>query len=160
MAKIFETSQDIVDLAYDKFNETGLIHMGINLKIMSVTSSKDVLKVSRANATTEFLTKSEDIVTLYVYEDVFDRLTDEQKSILMEGALSNVSYDSEKEKLNVSTDKVWELITMRRKYPNYPDIVEACYLIVEQIKEEEKARKEEEKARKAEEKAMRRRNNM
>ena len=158
MAKIFETSQDIVDLAYDKFNETGLIHMGINLKIMSVTSSKDVLKVSRANATTEFLTKSEDIVTLYVYEDVFDRLTDEYKVILMEGALSNISYDSEKEKLNVNGDKVQEILAMRRKYPNYLDIIEACYLIIEQLKEEEKARKEEEKERKAEERAMRKRN--
>ena len=94
MAKIFQTSDDIVDLADEIFSMTGLPQLGINLKVMSLTKSKDVLKVSKANATTEFLTKNSDMVTLYVYEEAFDRLNDEQKRKLMEGVLSNVSYDT------------------------------------------------------------------
>ena len=58
MAKIFETSADISELAHKKFEETGLQQMGVTLKVMSLTKAKDVLKVSRANATTEFLTKT------------------------------------------------------------------------------------------------------
>ena len=154
MAKIFETSEDIVDLAYSKFNDTELNHMGINLRVMSVTKSKDVLKVARANATTEFLTKKSDIVTLFVYEELFDRLTDEQKEKLMEGALSNISYDAEKEKLNVNSDKVVEIINMRRKYLEYVDIVEQVYIIAEQLAEEEKRRKEEEREAKKEKRRM------
>ena len=38
---------------------------------------------------------------------------------------------------------------MRRKYPNYLDMVEAGMLAIEQIADEERQRKEEEKARKA-----------
>ena len=38
---------------------------------------------------------------------------------------------------------------MRRKYENYVDIIEASYLVIAQIEDEEKQRKEEEKARKA-----------
>lgn len=143
MAKIFETSADIVELAQDKFEETGLAQMGINLKVLSTTKSKTVLKASRANATTQHLTGKD--VILVVYEEAFDRLTDEFKSKLMEGAISNISYDSEKDRLNVDGDFAKELFRMRRKYENYVDIAETSYLVVEEIEEEEKRRKEEER---------------
>ena len=157
--KIYETSADIAELCQAKWEETSLPQMGMNLKVMSVTKSKDVLKVGRANATTEFLTKNSDIITLYVYEDAFDRLSDEFKEKLMEGVLSNVSYDTEKDKLLVDNSRYGELIRMRRKYPSYVDIIETATMVIEQIAEEEKQRKEEEKLRKAEERAAKKRNN-
>lgn len=156
MAKIFETSQDIAELAQDKFEETGLPQMGINLKVLSTTKSKNVLKVSRANATTHFLTDKD--VILVVYEEAFDRLSDEFKNKLMEGAISNISYDTEKDKLNVENDIAKEMFRMRRQHENYVDVVETSYLVVEQIEDEEKRRKEEEKLRKAEERAAKKRN--
>ncbi len=156
MAKIFETSQDIAELAQDKFEETGLPQMGINLKVLSITKSKNVLKVSRANATTHFLTDKD--VILIVYEEAFDRLSDEFKNKLMEGAISNISYDTEKDKLNVENDIAKEMFRMRRQHDNYVDVVETSYLVVEQIEDEEKRRKEEEKLRKAEERAAKKRN--
>ena len=148
MAKLFESASDIVELAEEKFEETGLPQMGINLKVISITKAKDVLKVARANATTEFLTKNSDVITLFVYEDAFDRLDDDMKNMLMEGALSNVSYDTEKDKLNVDSSRYGEFIRMRRKFPNYGDIVETSVMVIEQIIEEEKQRKEEERAAK------------
>ena len=156
MAKIFETSQDIAELAQDKFEETGLPQMGINLKVLSITKSKNVLKVSRANATTHFLTDKD--VILIVYEEAFDRLSDEFKNKLMEGAISNIGYDTEKDKLNVENDIAKEIFRMRRKHENYVDVVETSYLVVEQIEDEEKRRKEEERLRKAEERAAKKRN--
>ena len=156
MAKIFETSQDIAELAQEKFEETGLPQMGINLKVLSITKAKNVLKVSRANATTHFLTDKD--VILIVYEEAFDRLSDEFKNKLMEGAISNISYDTEKDKLNVENDIAKEMFRMRRQHENYVDVVETSYLVVEQIEDEEKRRKEEEKLRKAEERAAKKRN--
>lgn len=155
MAKIFQTSDDIVELAEDVFDSTGLPQVGINLKVMSVTKSKDVLKVTKANATTEFLTNNKDMVTLYVYEEAFDRLTDEQKNKLMEGVLSNISYDSEKDKLNIDNSRYGEAIRMRRKYNNYVDIIETSIMVIEEIQEEEAQKKEEERERKAAERAAR-----
>lgn len=148
--KIFETSADIVDLAQEKFENTGLAQMGIDLKVLSVTKAKSILKVQRANATTHFLTKKD--VVLTVYEEAFDRLSDEHKHILMEGAISNISYDTEKDKLNVDNDFSREIFRMRRKYQNYVDIAEQSYIVIEQIEDEEKQRKEEERLAKKEKK--------
>jgi hypothetical protein len=157
MAKIFETSQDIAELAQDKFEETGLPQMGINLKVLSITKAKNVLKVSRASATTHFLTNKD--VILLIYEEAFDRLSDEFKSKLMEGAISNITYDSEKDKINVESDIAKEIFRLRKKYDNYVDAVETSYIVMQQIEDEEKQRKEEEKMRKAAEKAAKKNQN-
>lgn len=148
--KIFETAADIVELAHDKFEDTGLAQMGIDLKVLSVTKAKQVLKVQRANATTHFLTKKDVVIT--VYEEAFDRLSDEHKNLLMEGAISNISYDTMKDKLNVDIDFSKEIFRMRRKYPNYVDVAEESYIVIEQIEDEEKRKKEEERLAKKEKK--------
>ena len=147
MAKFFETSQDSAELVQSKWEETGLAQMGIELKLISVTKAKNVLKASKAGATINYLTKKD--AFLIIYEEAFDRLSDEYKEKIIEGALSNISYDTDKDKLNVETDIAKELFRMRRKYENYIDIMEASYLVINQIEEEEKERKEAEKAQKA-----------
>lgn len=156
MAKLFETSASIAELAQSKFEDTGLAQMGINLKVMSVTKAKNVLKATKAGATIQYLTNKD--AFLIIYEEAFDRLSEEMKDRLMEGCISNISYDTEKDKLNVEGDIAKELFRMRRKYENYVDIMEASYAVIEQIEDEEKRRKEEEKLKKAEEKAAKRRN--
>jgi hypothetical protein len=148
--KLFETSGDIVELANGIFEETGLPQLGVELKIISTTKAKSILKVQRANATTHFLTKKD--VVLIVYEEAFDRLTDEHKTLLLTGALSNVAYDTEKDKLLVEMDFAKEIFRMRRKYPNYVDVAEESYIIIEQIEDEERRRKEEERLAKKEKK--------
>ena len=145
--KIYETSADIAELCQAKWEETGLAQMGIELKLLSVTKAKNVLKASKAGATINYLTKKD--AFLIIYEEAFDRLSDEYKERILEGALSNISYDTDKDKLNVETDIAKELFRMRRKYENYVDIMETSYLVINQIEEEEKERKEAEKAQKA-----------
>lgn len=145
--KIYETSADIAELCQAKWEETGLAQMGIELKLLSVTKAKNVLKASKAGATINYLTKKD--AFLIIYEEAFDRLSDEYKERILEGALSNISYDTDKDKLNVETDIAKEFFRMRRKYENYVDIMEASYLVINQIEEEEKERKEAEKAKKA-----------
>ena len=148
--KLFETSKDIAELAWDKFQDTSLGPLGIDLKVISTTKAKSILKVQRANATTHFLTKKD--VVLTVYEEAFDRLSDEHKHLLLEGAISNISYDTEKDRLNVENDFAKEIFRMRQKYPNYVDVAEESYIIIQQIEDEEKQRKEEERLAKKEKK--------
>lgn len=147
MSKIFETNSEIIELAKEEWSETGLEHLGINLKLISVPKAKFVLKVNRANATTNFLTKNDLIIT--VYEEAFERLPEGHKRILMEGCMSNISYNSERDKIIVDTEFSHELFRMRHKYDNYVDIAEEAEIIINQIEEEEKERKEAEKAQKA-----------
>ena len=150
MAKLFETSKDIADLAQEKWENTGLAQMGIELKVISTPKAKSILKVQRANATTNYLTKKD--VILIVFEEAFDRLTEEHKNLLMEGAISNISYDTDKDKLNVDSDFAREIFRMRRKYQNYVDVAEESYIVIETIEEEEKQRKEAERLSKKEKK--------
>lgn len=150
MAKLFETSKDIADLAQEKWENTGLAQMGIELKVISTPKAKSILKVQRANATTNYLTKKD--VILIVFEEAFDRLTEEHKNLLMEGAISNISYDTDKDKLNVESDFAREIFRMRRKYQNYVDVAEESYIVIETIEEEEKQRKEAERLAKREKK--------
>ena len=147
MRKIFEPCNDTIELAESLFEDTCLSQVGINIKVLATTKAKNVVKVSKANPTMQYLT-SKDIIVV-VYEEAFDRLTDEYKKELMEGALSNVSYDSEKDKLNVEGDIAKEIFAMRQKYPDYVDVMEASYLVIQQIEEDEKEKKEMEKAAKA-----------
>lgn len=151
MAKFFETSQDVAELVQSKWEDTGLAQMGIELKLLSVTKAKNILKASKAGATVNYLTRKD--AFLVIYEEAFDRLSDEFKEKLIEGCLSNISYDTEHDKLNVETDIAKEMFRMRRKYENYVDIMEVSYLTIEQIEDEERRRKEEEKLNKAEARA-------
>lgn len=146
MDKIFETSQDILELAQAKFEDAGLVHT-VGLRVLSTKKAKNVLKLSKANAILHGVTK--DDVVLIIYEEAFDRLPDDYKEKLMEGVFSNVSYDADKDKLNVESDIAKEIFRMRRKYQNYVDMMEASYIIVQEIEDEEKQRKEDEKMRKA-----------
>ena len=137
-------------MAQEKWENTGLAQMGIELKVISTPKAKSILKVQRANATTNYLTKKD--VILIVFEEAFDRLTEEHKNLLMEGAISNISYDTDKDKLNVDSDFAREIFRMRRKYQNYVDVAEESYIVIETIEEEEKQRKEAERLAKREKK--------
>lgn len=140
---LFETSNDIAEIIENAFDEAGLTNYGINLKIMSTSKAKDVIKVSKASATTEFLAKKDGMVMITVYEAAFDRLDAESQKILTEMAVSNVSMDLEKDKVNVETNPYVQLFNMRRKYGERADnVLEASYAAVQQILEEEKAAKE------------------
>lgn len=148
MAKnLFTTSEDIAELVYDEFSKTGLDNYGIELKLMSTKKAKDIIKVSKASATTEFIIKKESVIQVCVYEAAFDRMTDEDKSILLELAFSTIIFDSEKDKLSVDSNPYTLLFNGKRKYgaEKVLNLMELTYAIISQIEEEEKMKKEEEK---------------
>lgn len=145
MSKIFETSNDLVELGQLKFNETGLNDVGIRLKVLSLTKSNVAAKVTKANATTNFISHGQIDVVLYLYEELLDRLDDDMKDRLIEGALSNLSYDGEKDKLNIDNSPFGEVIRMSKKYPDYVSDLETAQLTIEELQEEIKERKAAEK---------------
>lgn len=146
MAKFFETSDEFVELIEEQFSKTGLDTLGINLKVVSITKAKDMLKVSRTSAVTNFLTQGETDILVTIYEQAFDRLPKDVQEMLVEMVLSNVSYDTEKDKLNIETNPYVQIFNMRRKYGEaILNNLEMAYLTIQQIEDEEKERKEQEK---------------
>ena len=146
MAKFFETSDEFVDLIEEQFSKTGLDTLGINLKVVSITKAKDMLKVSRTSAVTNFLTQGETDILVTIYEQAFDRLPKDVQEMLVEMTLSNVSYYTEKDKLNIETNPYVQIFNMRKKYGEVIlNNLEMAYLTIQQIEDEEKERKEQEK---------------
>ena len=143
MAKIIETSKDIVDLVDSIFERDGLSNYGIGLKVLSLTKARDVVKIARASATTNYLTSNKVDLTLFVYEEAFDRLTPNAQKMIIEMVLSNVSYDIEKDKLIVETNPFQQVFQMYKKYgEDFMNNLELSYMIIKQIEDEKKEEKE------------------
>lgn len=142
MGKLFNTSDDIIELIEQKFNETLLKDYGLTLKIMSTTKSKDLIKVSKATPATEFIANKNGMIQICVYEAAFDRLNDDAKEMLVEMALSNINYDVEKDKITIETNPFVQIFNMRRKYGDeILNKIELSMMIITEIENEEKERK-------------------
>ena len=161
MAKLFKTSDDIYEFITNEWSNTESSKIGVRLKVISTQKAKQILKLSKASATTEYLIREQDVLTLVVYEEAWDRLSEMNKILLLKGIFSVVSYDTEKERLIIDNRPYADLFNMRHtKDANgneyldlYDNALETCALLLQQIEDEQKQAKEEEKARKAEERA-------
>lgn len=143
MSKLFESNEEIVAIANEMFEETGLSNYGLTLRVMSVPKAKEILKVSKASPATEFLTNRDGIIQLFVYEAAFDRLDEESQKMLLEMTFSNVWFDNDKEKINIDNVPYSSLLKMRQKYGNVIlDKVELAIMTMQQIEDEEREAKE------------------
>ena len=161
MAKLFKTSADIYEFITTEWSNTESSKIGVRLKVISTQKAKQILKLSKASATTEYLIREQDVLTLVVYEEAWDRLSEMNKILLLKGIFSVVSYDTEKERLIIDNRPYADLFNMRHTkdangneyLDKYDNALETCALLLQQIEDEQKQAKEEEKARKAEERA-------
>jgi hypothetical protein len=139
MGKIIETDEEIVKMVESEFEKTGLDQYGLNLKVMSLKKAKDVIKVSRASAATEFLAKKEDIIQVFIYEEAFNMLDEKTQKFMIEFAMSGVSYDSEKDKILIESNPFQYLFNMRKLYGGEADnMLESSYLAISQLNDKDK----------------------
>lgn len=99
MAKYREPFEDTEELFKTVLSETGLERL-VNVTVLSQDNLKEITKVSKANDLIKHMTQY-DVVVL-INEIIFDQLTDDQKRIVVEEAISHISYDSENDKLSIS----------------------------------------------------------
>lgn len=160
MAKLFKTSDDVFDFINDVWMETDCARIGVNLKIISTPKAKQILKLSKASASTEFLIREDDVITLVVYEEAWDRLSELNRLLLIKGVFSVVGYDTEHDKLIIDNSPYADLFNMRHALDKngneyldvYDNTLEAASLVIKQIEDEERQKKEEKKERKRAEK--------
>lgn len=156
MAKLFKTSDDVYEFITNEWEQTDASKIGVRLKVISTSKARQILKLSKVSATTEYLIREQDVITLVVYEDAWDKLSDADKVLLLRGLFSVVSYDTEKERIVIDNRPYADLFNMRHSkdangneyLDKYDNTLETCSLLLQQIEEQEK----EEKMRKAEEK--------
>lgn len=138
LGKVSEETQEMVDkivgeLGYDNY---------MNIEPISITKQKQLIKVARANATTEYRAKCPDTVFLYIYEAPFERLDERQRELLIRDALNCVNYDSEKDKIIIGCPQVTISVDGRAKWGDELINASECGVhMMIQIEEEEKERK-------------------
>jgi hypothetical protein len=162
--KLFETSQDVFDFISQEWENTETSHIGASLKVISTNKAKQVLKLSKANPTTEYLIRESDVITLIVYETAFDMLSDLNKTLLLKGIFSLVSFDLDKDRIVIDNRPYADLFNMRHScdadgteyLDKYDNALENAAMAIESIEEEERKKKEEEKERKAAEREAKR----
>ena len=89
---------------------------------------------------------------MVVYETAWERLTPLQQTLLLKGVFSLVSYDTDKEKLNLDTRPYQDLFNMRHTkdangnefLDKYDEALEVASMVIESIDREKKREKEEE----------------
>ena len=154
MAKLFDSSEYVVEMARNEFSECGLESYGMFLKVISTSKAKDIVTVTKASAMTEYVSKQEDMIIVTVYEKAFERLDEPVQKLFIEAAFSCISYDSEKDRVLIDKSQAAMIHRMRHKYGNEVlDKLELNELVVAQIEDEEKAEKEAKKHKKKEEAA-------
>lgn len=141
--KFIETDEEIVNMIEEAFGNAHLDNLGLGLRVLSVDKAKDVLKVSKASATTNYLTNYKVDLTVFVYQEAFNRLDEKTQRLLVEMMMTNVSYDLEKEKLNIDSNPFNQIFGMSKKYGNEVilNALELSYLVIKQIEEEYEEKK-------------------
>lgn len=149
MGKYSKASEELEEMVLEISNELGLAHMGIDFQALNVTKSKDVCKVVRANELAEYASKRKDLIFVICYEDAFDLVDDKTKYMWLRMAMENVSYDSEKDKINIGGPQIIVPLGFSEKYGNLAiDSAKLGLYTIAQIAEKKKEEAERKRAEK------------
>ena len=152
MAKtLTAASEEYVKLVEDIVGDNHNLSF-IDFQVFNLVRAKNsMVKVMKANEIAELLSNREDLVIVGIYEHGFDMLDEQSKKLLIEMALSQVSYDTEKQKVNIGGEPAISLTL--GFYHKYHDeavrVAELEQLTLQQRKDQEEEEKERKKAEKA-----------
>ena len=125
MAKFFKADESIVKLVDQIADELGLAQYGIDFETLDVVNLKEVVKIVKANEYAEYLSGREDLILVLVNGEAFDLLPEtapegeiDNRYMWLRLAMDQISYDSEKEKINIGTPSITVPIGVYEKYKN------------------------------------------
>jgi hypothetical protein len=137
--KIFEPDEEIVKMVKEQFEKFGL-NESMTLQVFGITKQKDVVKAAKAPEPTEFLTETDNIIQVFVYEGVFNELDEPTQRFLIEFALQPIWFDSEKGKVNIDKNPYKPLFELRKKYGERAvELLETSYIAIQQAEDLEKS---------------------
>lgn len=99
MARYEEPFEDTQSLFNEVIESTGLNNF-INITVLANNKAKEIFKVNKSNELLKYRTGDDVIIVLN--ENIFEKLTDEQKRIVVEEAIAYISFDSEKDKVIIT----------------------------------------------------------
>ena len=122
----------------------GLDSLGITVEAIRLKKSKSSAgEVVVGNDLVKLFTGDDNLVAIALYEDLFNLVDEETQNMLIEGLLSQISYDDEKDKIVITKPELSVSVGMYHKYGNIAiQKAEMVYLTCQQIKEKEREAKE------------------
>ena len=131
----------------DLANAAGFREMGITVEPIRLNSKKSYGEVIKANELVTLFTGDADMICIAVNEELFENLDEQSQDVLIESLLSQVFYDSEKEKISIIKPELNVGLGMYHKYKEVAvQKLELAYYTLQQLEEK---RKEEKAAKKA-----------
>lgn len=114
--------------------------MGITVEAIRLKKSKNSAgEILVGNDLVKLFTGDDNLVAIALYEDLLNLLDDKTVNAIIEGLLSQVSYDDEKDKIVITKPELNISFGMYHKYGNIAvQNAELVYLTCQQIKEKEK----------------------
>lgn len=127
--------------------QTDLRENGVTIEPIRLNSKKSYGEVIKSNELVQLFTGDDSMVCIAVNEELFDTLDDQTTTILIEALLSQVSYDTEKEKVLITKPEISVGLGMLHKYKEVAvQKIEAAYYGLQQIEQKKKEEKEAKKA--------------
>jgi len=148
MAKLEQASEDVIKFIEDIIVE-GDYDGFASFRFFNCERQKELVKVTKASATTEYFAKTTDLCTIFVNEKIWDKLEDRQRELLVKNALNGLYYDDEKGKLVLEQPNLSISSECYMKFGS--ELVDAATMVtmvLKQIKDDEKKLKEEKQAKK------------
>lgn len=159
MAKLDKASDRVIDFIEDIINNETVLHRYITWKILAVDKQKELVKISKASATVEYLAKCTDCIVIYVNEHMFDLMAPDNvndvdlRKLLIKDAISmvNVIENENTGTMKIKIEKPQICVSIDGYRSMGQDLVRASELqsiIVKKAEQDEKERKEREKLEK------------
>lgn len=113
MADYIEPHQETTNL-YNQAIDASDLGKFINITIVVNDRAKEIFKVVKANDLLKF--RTQDDVLIVINEKILDKLTAEQRRVVVEESLASISYDTEADKLVISKPDVVTFSGILQKY--------------------------------------------
>ena len=141
MAKFTEVSDELQERFNFIRNKQTSLPDFITIKLLKNEKQKDIYSPAKANGAIEYLNQIEFLI--FVNEDIFNKLDDEARDIIIEEALAYVGFDQEKELVSKATPDYTTFSGLQSKYDKkLSRAKELVRTIIQQKADEAKDQKE------------------
>lgn len=136
--EVFEETQTLYTQAILAAGLNGLV----NITVLADNKAKEIFKVNKANKLLQYRTGDDVIIVLN--EKIFEQLEPAQRLIVVEESLSAISFDIEKDILEVKQPdvKTFKGVLKKHTYATWEVVQESITTFYQMEKDEEKAAKD------------------
>jgi len=113
MSKFIEIEGSTKELFDDLISKADLFPK-VRIKLLGSSKQKEIFKVVKANEIVKYLTEND--VVVIINDEIFDQLEDDQQMLVAEESIAGISYNHDKDKLEIRTPDVKTFSGILRKY--------------------------------------------